>query len=161
MRSEAEVNTAIERYSDTVRRLCVVYLKNHADTEDVFQNVFFKYYLSSKGFESDEHEKAWIIRVTINACKDQLTSCFRSKTVSLEEVSELAAQAAPEYSDVLEAVLSLPQKYRDVVYLHYYEGYTAPQISRILHKNTNTIYTLLTRSKDLLREKLGGEGYER
>ena len=59
--------------------------------------------------------------------------------------------------DVLEAVLSLPPKYRDVVYLHYYEGYTAPQISTILHKNVNTIYTLLARSKKILREKLGGE----
>lgn len=164
MRSEQEVNTAIERYSDTVQRLCVVYLKNHADTEDVFQTVFFKYYLSSKVFESDEHEKAWIIRVTINACKDHLKSLFRSRTVSLDEIAETAdpmSEAAPENSDVLEAVLSLPQKYRDVVYLHYYEGYTAPQISRILHKNVNTIYTLLTRSKEQLREKLGGEGYER
>ena len=62
--------------------------------------------------------------------------------------------------DVLEAVSSLPQKYKDVVYLHYYEDYTAPQISRILGKNVNTIYTLITRSKRLLREKLGGDGYE-
>ena len=161
MRSEQEVNKAIERYSDTVQRLCVVYLKNHADTEDVFQTVFFKYYLSSKVFESDEHEKAWIIRVTINACKDHLKSFFRSRTVSLDEIAELTSEAAPENSDVLEAVLSLPEKYRDVVYLHYYEDYTAPQISRILHKNVNTIYTLLTRSKELLREKLGGEGYGR
>ncbi len=161
MRSEQEVNTAIERYSDTVQRLCVVYLKNHADTEDVFQTVFFKYYLSSKVFESDEHEKAWIIRVTINACKDHLKSFFRSRTVPLDEIAELAAETSEENSDVLEAVLSLPQKYRDVVYLHYYEDYTAPQISKILHKNVNTIYTLLTRSKELLREKLGGEGYGR
>lgn len=162
MHSEPEVNRAIERYSDTVRRLCVVYLKNHTDTEDVFQNVFFKYYLSSKVFESDEHEKAWFIRVTINACKDHLKSFFRTHTVSLDEITELAdaAYISAENSEVLEAVLSLPQKYRDVVYLHFYEDYTAPQISRILHKNVNTIYTLLTRSKELLRKKLGGEGYE-
>ena len=62
--------------------------------------------------------------------------------------------------DVLEAVLSLPQKYKDVVYLHYYEDHTAPQISRILGKNVNTIYTLIPRFKRLLREKLGGDGYE-
>lgn len=162
MRGEQEVNRAVERYSDTVRRLCVVYLKNHADTEDVFQNVFFKYYLSSKIFETDEHEKAWFIRVTINACKDHLKSFFRTRTVPLDEISELpdTADVTGENSEVLEAVLSLPQKYRDVVYLHYYEDYTAPQISRILHKNVNTIYTLLTRSKELLRKKLGGERYE-
>ena len=64
-----------------------------------------------------------------------------------------------EYGEVLKAVLSLPQKYRDVIYLHYYEGYTAPEISDILGKNVNTVYTLLTRSKRLLREKLGGERF--
>lgn len=161
MRSEREVNTAVERYADTVRRLCVVYLKNSADTEDVFQNVFFKYYLSSKVFESNEHEKAWFIRVTINACKDWLKSFFRSRTVSVEDIAELPYDSPQENKDVLEAVLSLPQKYRDVVYLHYFEDYTAPQISKILRKNVNTIYTLLTRSKALLREKLEGEGYGR
>lgn len=161
MRSEQEVNRVIERYSDTVQRLCLVYLKNHADTEDVFQNVFFKYYLSSVVFESDEHEKAWIIRVTVNACKDWLKNFFRSRTVPLNEVAELASNVSQENKDVLEAVLSLPAKYRDVVYLHYYENYTAPQISKILHKNVNTIYTILTRSKDLLREKLGGEEHGR
>ena len=62
----------------------------------------------------------------------------------------------PDYRDVWEAVFSLLQKYRDVVYLHYFEDYTAPQISRILGKNVNTIYTLLTRSKQMLKEKLGG-----
>lgn len=160
MRSELEVNRAIERYSDTVQRLCIVYLKNHADTEDVFQTVFFKYYLSSIVFESDEHEKAWIIRVTINACKDWLKNLFRTRTVPLDEIIELPSEAPQGSNDVLEAVLSLPVKYRNVVYLHYYEGYTAPQISNILHKNVNTIYTLLTRSKELLREKLGGEENE-
>ena len=76
MRSEQEVNRAIEQYSDMVRRLCLIHLKNDADTEDIFQTVFLKYALSSAAFESDEHEKAWLIRVTINACKDLLKSLF-------------------------------------------------------------------------------------
>lgn len=160
MRSEQEVNRAIEKYSNTIRRLCMVHLKNHADTEDIFQTVFLKYVLSSVSFENDEHEKAWFIRVTINACKDLLKNFFRSRTIPHDEVIEQPAEMPPDYQDVLEAVFSLPQKYRDVVYLHYYEDYTAPQISRILGKNVNTIYTLLTRSKQLLREKLGGERYE-
>lgn len=160
MRSEQEVNKAVEQYSDIVRRICMLYLKNHADTEDIFQTVFLKYVLSSAAFESEEHKKAWIIRVTINACKDLLGSFFRKRTVSLDEVMELPAQASQDHRDVLEAVLSLPQKYRNVVYLHYFEDYTAPQISRILGKNVNTVYTLLTRSKQMLREKLGGDGYE-
>jgi len=160
MRSEQEVGNAIERHSDMIRRLCMIHLKNYADTEDIFQTVFLKYVLSSAAFESEEHEKAWIIRVTINACKDLLGSFFRKRTVSLDEVIELPAQASQDHREVLEAVLSLPQKYRDVVYLHYFEDYTAPQISRILGKNVNTVYTLLTRSKQMLREKLGGDGYE-
>lgn len=160
MRSEQEVNQAIERYSDTVRRICMIYLKNYADTEDIFQTVFLKYVLSSVSFESGEHEKAWFIRVTINACKDLMKSFFRSRTISLDEVMEQSTKLSPDYSEVLEALFSLPQKYRDVVYLHYFEDYTAPQISRILGKNVNTIYTLLTRSKQMLKEKLGGDGYE-
>jgi len=157
MRSEQEVNRAIDRYSDTIRRICIVHLKNYADTEDIFQTVFLKYVLSSVSFQSEEHEKAWFIRVTINACKDLLKSFFRSHTVPLEEMMEQPAESPPDYQEVLEAVLSLPQKYRDVVYLHYFEDYTAPQISRILGKNVNTIYTLLTRSKQMLREKLEGD----
>ena len=74
MRNEEEVNQAIERYADTVRRICMVHLKNLSDTEDIFQTVFLKYVLRSVPFESAEHEKAWIIRVTINACKDLLKS---------------------------------------------------------------------------------------
>ena len=160
MRSEQDVNRAIEQYSGMIRRLCMIYLKNYADTEDIFQTVFLKYALSSVSFESDEHEKAWFIRVTINSCKDLLKSFFRSRTVSLDEIIEQPSQLSTDNIEVLDAVLSLPQKYKDVVYLHYYEGYTAPQISRILGKNVNTIYTLLTRSKQLLREKLGHDGDE-
>ena len=157
MRSEQEANRAIERYADTVRRLCMIHLKNYADAEDIFQTVFLKYVLSSVSFESEEHERAWFIRVTINACKDLLKSFFHSRTVALDEIMEQSAQLPPDHREVLEAVLSLPQKYRDVVYLHYFEDYTAPQISRVLGRNVNTIYTLLTRSKQMLREKLGGD----
>lgn len=159
MRSEQEVNSAIDRYADLVRRLCMIHLKNHADAEDIFQTVFLKYAMSDQPFQSTEHEKAWMIRVTINACRDLLRSFFRSRTVSLDALVEQPAQIPEDHREVLEAVLSLPQKYRDVIYLHYYEDYTAAQIGGILHKNTNTIYTLLTRGRQLLRERLGGDGY--
>ncbi len=157
MRNEQEVNRAVEEYSDMIRRLCMIHLKNYADTEDIFQTVFLKYVLSSVVFENKEHEKAWFIRVTINACKDLLKSFFRSHITSLDEILEQAADMQEENKEVLEAVLSLPSKYRDVVYLHYYEGYTAPEIGRLLKKNVNTVYTLMTRSRHLLREKLGGD----
>ena len=157
MRSEQEVNQVIERYADMVRRLCVIHLKNDADTEDIFQTVFLKYGLHDAPFENDAHEKAWLIRVTINACRDLLKSFFRSRTISIDELVEQPASLPPDHREVLEAVLSLPKKYKDVVYLHYYEGYTAPQMSQILGKNVHTIYTLLTRSKQILKEKLGGD----
>lgn len=95
--------------------------------------------------------------MTINACKDLLKSFFRSRITSLDEILEQAADMQEENKEVLEAVLSLPSKYRDVVYLHYYEGYTAPEIGRLLKKNVNTVYTLMTRSRHLLWEKLGGD----
>lgn len=160
MRSEWEANRAIDRYADLVRRVCMIHLKNHADTEDIFQTVFLKYVTCTKEFESEEHEKAWFIRVTINACKDLLRSFFRRRTVSLDDLLEQPDQVPEDHREVLEAVLALPDKYRDVVYLHYYEGYTAPEIGTILHKNPNTVYTLLTRARDELRKMLGGEDFE-
>lgn len=159
MRSEQELRAAMDRHSNTVRRLCVLYLKNATDTEDIFQTVFLKYALSTAAFENADHEKAWFIRVTINACKDWLKSFFRSKTVSLDEILDLPAPIPEDHRMVLEAVLELPQKYKDAIYLHYYEGLTAPEIGAILGKNANTVYTLLTRGRDLLRVKLEKEGY--
>ena len=156
MRSEAEANRAIELYADTVRRICMVHLKSYADTEDIFQTVFLKYVLSSAAFENEVHEKAWFIRVTINACKDLLKSFFRSHTISIEEVIPTDTGVTEDHREVLEAVFALPEKYRDAVYLHYYEGYSAVEIGRLLGKNINTVYTLLTRAKGLLREALGG-----
>lgn len=156
MRSEQEVNRAIDLYSDTIRRICMLHLKNTADTEDIFQTVFLKYALSDICFENHEHEKAWLIRVTMNACKDLLKS-FWKHTIALDEIIEQPSNISPDHKEVLEAVLSLPARYRDVVYLHFYEGYTAPEISQILHKNVNTVYTLLNRSKQMLQKKLEGD----
>lgn len=160
MRSEEETNRAIELYSDMIQRLCMIHLKNHADTEDIFQTVFLKYLISGVIFENESHEKAWFIRVTINACKDLLKSFFRRQTVPIDEITELPATFSPGDHEIFNAVRSLPKKYKDVVYLHFYEGYTAPEIGDILGKNVNTVYTLLTRSKKLLKEKLGGDDYE-
>ncbi len=157
MRGEQETAAAIDRHADMVRRLCLIHLKNQADSEDVFQTVFMKYVLSSAVFENEEHEKAWFIRVTINACRDLLRSFFRSRTVPLDELIDLPADAPSESREVLEAVLELPGKYRDVVYLHYFEGYTAPEIAGLMKKNVNTVYSLLARAKKLLKERLGGD----
>lgn len=128
LKSAEELNRAVETYADMVRRICFVHLKNRDDTEDVFQNVFLKYMLYEGSFADVEHEKAWFVRVTINAC-----------------------------TEVLEVVLRLPEKYRNVIYLFYYEGYSAVEIAGISGRKENTVYTWLSRAKDILREKLGGE----
>ena len=156
MRSEEEASRAIRMYADTVRRICMVHLKNYSDTEDIFQTVFLKYVLHSEPFESEEHEKAWIIRVTVNACKDLLKNVFRSRTVSLDTLIETPQAQELQHTELLEAVLSLPPKYKDVVYLYYYKGYSAEEISRILKKNVNTVYTLLTRARKILKKELEG-----
>lgn len=147
MRSEQDITAAVNRYGDAVMRICMVYLKNTADTEDIFQEVFLKYAQSDKAFENEEHKKAWIIKVAINACKDMIKSFFRSKTTELDDLFFPRKNVSDETIDVLTAVLSLPQKYKTVVYLHFYKGYTAPQIGQILGKNTNSVYTLITRAK--------------
>ncbi len=147
----------MEAYADMVRRICFVHLKNRHDTEDVFQNVYMKYLLYEGSFESIEHEKAWFVRVTINACTDWLRALSRRKWVSLEVLAEECVVPGDPSKEVLEAVLRLPEKYRDVIYLFYYEEYTAVEIAKILKKKENTVYTWLSRAKDILREKLGGE----
>lgn len=157
MRSEEEAIQAIERYADMVKRICMLHLKNKQDTEDIFQTVFLKYVLYSGTFETAEHEKAWLIRVTINACKDLLKSFYR-KLLPLEETVGIASTDRG-YSEVLDIVFSLPPKYKDVVYLFYYEGYTAGEIAKILRKKENTIYSLLSRARSLLREEIGGADF--
>ena len=154
MRSEEEASRAIDLYGDTVKRICMIHLKNYADTEDIFQTVFLKYVLKSHEFHSTDHEKAWIIRVTINACRDLLKSFFHSRTLPLDSLREKPGEPAPDHSDVLEAVLALPSKYKDVIYLYYYEEYSAEEIGQILRKNKNTVYTLLNRGRQLLRSSL-------
>lgn len=156
MREEADIVNTIQIHSDSIRRICFVYLKNYADTEDVFQDVFLKYAESRKIFESDRHVRAWLIRVCINRCKDALKSASR-KNISIDELYDLPADTQEHTRDTLDAVLSLPQNYRTVIYLHYYEGYSAPEIGKIIGKNPNTVYTWLTRARDELRQKLGGE----
>lgn len=156
MKSEDEIRNTVETYSDMVRRVCFVYLKNYEDCEDIFQDVFIKYATCSKRFDDSGHLKAWILRVSINRCKDWLKRSARHDK-PLEEVSGLALAEEDDRREVLEAVTCLPEEYRTVTYLHYYEGYTAPEIGKLIHKNTNTIYTWLGRARDMLKEKLEDE----
>ncbi len=157
MRDEHEANRALDLYADMVRRICFLHLKNYQDTEDVFQEVFLKYLLYSGDFESVAHERAWFARVTINACTDLRRRLLRHPTVPLDLIAQTPSVSTSENSQVLEAVLSLPTKYKDVVYLHYYEGYSLKEIAKMLGKKENTVYSLLSRARERLKTTLGGE----
>ena len=157
MRAEEELKETMDLYSDMVKRICFVYMKNDADTEDIFQEVFLKYVLFSGTFQSDEHVKSWLIRVTINQCKDVLKSFFKKRVISFEDVKDYIEEETRDNSEVLEAVLSLPDKYKIVIYLFYYEGYSALEIAKIMNKNENTVYSILSRGRAQLKKILGGE----
>ena len=152
MRSEEEVRRALDAYGDMVWRVCMVHLKNRDDAQDILQNVLLKFAQHTRPFQSPEHEKAWVLRVAINESRDLLRDAFRSRSAPWEEV--LSQQAQPveeEYRELLRAVLSLPPKYRDAVYLYYYEGYSTSEIASMLGVPVNTVSTRLARARAKLR----------
>ena len=173
MRSEQEVNSAIERYAGTVRRLCTVYLKNDTDTEDIFQTVFLKYVLSSVSFENEEHEKAWLLKTTVNACRKVWRSAWKRHRSSeewtqiLEEGKGMQEGTAggPEEGllqretekKLLEAVLALPVKYRDVIHLFYYQGLSVREIAQATGSKESTVTSQLTRGREILKRSLKEE----
>ena len=138
-----------------VRRICFLYFKDYSDVEDVFQEVFLKFFLNTDTFENPEHEKAWLCRVTFNKCKDLCKSFWRKKVVSIEEMD--IPYESPAQEELVKVVLLLPTEYKDLVYLHYYEGRPIPEIAEIMQENVNTVYSRLRRAKALLRRKLGEE----
>lgn len=126
----ADAERLVQTYSDLILRLAYTYLKSTHDAEDICQNIFLKLLTGGQTFDSPAHEKAWIIRATANACKDSLRAAHR-RNVGLEAAAATPAPAAPD-SDVLDAVMALPRKYREAVYLHYYEGYSVREIASLL-----------------------------
>ncbi len=145
----------IEKYFNMIYKLAVSQTKDISHAEDVTSDVFLKYMQSEKEFESEEHIKAWLIRVTINCSKNIFSSSWFKKTVPLEET--LAAEMPEEESDVYFAVLKLPQKYRAVIHLFYYEDLSVAQIAEYLKLNESTVRTHLHRGRSLLKMSLEGE----
>ena len=127
----AEAERLVETYSDLILRLSYTYLKSTEDAKDICQTVFLRLLEKPRRFESPEHERAWIIRAAVNLCKDQLKSHWRRTTVDLEAARAVPAPEAEEGS-LLAAVNLLPPKYRAVIYLYYYEGYSANEIAQLL-----------------------------
>lgn len=164
MRSRAEITAAVQDHGDTVLRACSVYLRQQADCEDAFQETFLRFARTDTVFNNDEHRKAWLIRVAVNVCKDMLKSSA-AKVQSLESEQEnglapvgddgMEGQRSIESEELLRALGTLEEKYRIVLHLKYYEGYTATQISGITGMPANTVYTNLARGKRRLLEVMG------
>ena len=138
-------------YADAILRLSYAYLKNTQDAQDVCQTVFVRLLTEPREFESGEHERAYILRMAANACKDLLKSPWHKRTCGLEACGDLPAPQAEEGS-VLSAVNELPAHYRSVIYLYYYEGYSVKEIAEILRIKETTVQTRLMRARNALRE---------
>lgn len=145
-----DVLDLFHRYRDDVYRLAVNFTKNAQEAEDVSQNVFLK--LMEQDDLTPGKEKAWLMQVTANECRSLLRSAWWKRSVPLDETI-----LAPAYQrdETVQVVLKLPPKYRVVLYLHYYEGYTAAEIGRLLKLPVSTVTTRLSRGREMLRDKLG------
>ena len=154
LRTDEEITRIYHRHVDMVYRICFSYMKNQTDTEDLVQETFLKLMTCKKQFESESHEKAWLIITASNACKDALRHWSR-RTRSIEEAELPAESAGEEDTGVLEAVLALPNKYKTPVYLYYYEEYSTAEIAKILRCPQSTVRKWLYRARKLLNNRIG------
>ena len=152
IRGKDAFSYAFKQFTDTVYRVALHNTVNSSDAEDVVQEVFIKLLESNKAFSDGEHLKAWLIRVTVNLCRDKLRKSNRETLVE----NAFALKTGEEKPDVIEAVKSLPENYRNTIYLHYYEGYTAKEIGKILDAKENTVLSWLSRGREALRKELDG-----
>lgn len=151
--SEADFDAALAQYGDTVYRLAFAYTRNRADADDVFQEVFLRYFRRAPAFETEEHRKAWLLRVTINRAK----SCLSKMPHEPQETADAAPFSAPASMELHEALSKLAPKYRTVIHLFYYEGYTAEEIGALLRQKPATVRTQLTRARRRLASLLQDE----
>ena len=152
----------VRRYSGMILRLCFTYSLGRADAQDICQNVFLKLLQSDRRFDSEGETRAFIIRITINECKDVLKSGWRRRSVPLDELIEREVPFLPEgNTGVLAAVQRLPIKYREAVYLYYYEGYNAEEIAAMVGAKPAAVRQRLARAREKLRKELEGSGYKR
>ncbi len=142
----------VERWGDMVYRLALARTANVPDAEDVFQEVFLRFFRHEDRFANDEHRKAWLIRCTVNRCKSLLASPWRKRTVPLETAEEVGVE--DDYREVYAAVLSLPAKYRSVIHLYYFEGLSVAEMAQTLNVPEGTVKSQLSRGRALLREIL-------
>ena len=145
------IETVIQRYKGTVYSVALSYVNSRDDADDIFQEVFLIYFRTNPQFNEEEHRKAWLLRVTINLSKNLFSSAwFRHRAPLTEEISF----STEEYSEIYFAVQSLPESYRTVIHLYYYEGYSVREISDLLKKKENTVKSLLKRGREQLRKEI-------
>lgn len=151
----------VQRYSGMILRLCFTYSLGRADAQDICQNVFLKLLQSDRRFDSEGETRAFIIRMTVNECKDVLKSGWRRRSVPLDELIEREVPFLPsEDTGVLAAVQRLPVRYREAVYLYYYEGYNAEEIAAMVGAKPAAVRQRLARAREKLRKELEGSKYE-
>lgn len=145
-----------EKYFDMVYRLSYSGTKDKNHAEDVCQEVFYKFLKTDKAFESEEHIKSWLIRVTVNQCKSLFLSSWFKKTVPISEKESELVFTTPEKNDLYHVIKKLPQKYATVIHLFYYEDLSIAKIAQILGEKESTVKSHLHRARNMLKELLGG-----
>ena len=149
------ISTLIDKYGNTLLRLAYTYLKNKADAEDILQDVFLKLIDKKPIFSDENHEKAWLIRVTINLCKNKINLFWNKNKCPVDEIGEVYTYDNYNVnSSVLNAVCSLKEKYQVVVYMYYYEGYSTEDIARYIEKTGAYVRSLLHRARTKLKNIL-------
>ena len=146
----------LEKYKNTVFRAAYSYCGNKSDAEDISQEVFLKFYTLDRVFQSENEEKAWLIRVTVNKCKDIFKSSWYKTKTSLEECREVYSMNESQ-SELIDVLISIPEKYRIVIHLYYYEQYSVKEISEITSRKESTVQTHLQRGRKLIEKKLKEE----
>jgi RNA polymerase sigma factor (sigma-70 family) len=157
LRTGEELSQIYNRHVNTVYKVCFLYMKNSYDAEDMVQQTFIRLMKDRTVFQNAEHEKAWLIRTAVNLCKDHFKSWWSRTTVGLEEASDVAAVDSMRTDETLEKVMSLPPKYKTVIYMYYYEGYSTAEIAGILGMKESTVRGNLRRGRHQLKMEIGGE----
>lgn len=156
MDSGKDIREVVIKYSDTLYKVFIVILCNEQDVQDAIQDTFCRYLEKRPLFHDEEHEKAWLIRVATNICRDMIRFRIRHPKVSIDEIENTLA--APEQKEILRELLELPTKQKTVIYLHYVEGYQVKEIAEILGIKEGAVKVRLMRGRRQMRELLSMEG---
>lgn len=151
---QSEFQNAVGQYQDMVYRIALHQFGISQDAEDAVQEVFLRLYTAEKPFESGEHLRRWLIRVTINVCKDALKSPWRRRRVPLDSLPDQPVFDKPEERELYQAVMALPEKYRTVLDLFYYEDLSTKEIAALLSLRQSAVTTRLSRARELLKKQL-------